>query len=39
MEIKKVEKKNYVDEVYKQIQMMIFSGKWKEGERLASENH
>jgi GntR family transcriptional repressor for pyruvate dehydrogenase complex len=38
MEIKKVEKKNYVDEVYKQIQMMIFSGKWKEGERLASEN-
>lgn len=38
MEIRKVEKKNLVDEVYKQIKMMIVSGKWKEGTRLGAEN-
>jgi len=38
MEIQKVEKKNFVDEVYKQIQMIILSGGWKEGDRLSSEN-
>ncbi len=38
MEIVKIEKKNLVDEVHKQIRDMILSGTWSEGEKLASEN-
>ena len=34
----KIEKKNLVDEVYKQIRSIILSGKWKEGDRIASES-
>lgn len=38
MDIIRIEKKNLVDEVYKQIREIILSGKWKEGDHMASEN-
>lgn len=38
MEIKQIEKKSLVDEVYSQIRDHIRSGDWKEGDRIASEH-
>ncbi|GKH49090.1 MAG: FadR family transcriptional regulator [Oscillospiraceae bacterium] len=38
MEIVKIEKKNLVSEVHRQIREMILSGSWSEGEKIASEN-
>ena len=38
MELTKIEKKNLVDEVYRQMREMIVSGAWKEGDKLASEH-
>lgn len=37
MKITKIEKKNLVEEVYKQMYNMILSGNWQEGSRLPSE--
>lgn len=38
MDIVRIEKKNLVDEVYRQMRTMIVSGSWREGEKLIGEN-
>lgn len=38
MEITRIEKVNFVSEVYRQLRQMIVSGTWEEGNKIASEN-
>ena len=38
VEITRIEKVNFVSEVYRQLRQMIVSGTWEEGSKIASEN-
>lgn len=38
MDLVRIEKKNLVEEVYRQMRTMIISGSWREGEKLVGEN-